>query len=152
MRQRITAALKDAMRGDDPTRTATLRLVLAAIKDREIENRTSSEEGSEISEGDVLQLLAKMIKQREESVKTYEEAGRVELAQREVAEIAVISEFLPKPLDASEAEVAMSEAIAEIGASSLKDMGSVMALLKQRYAGRMDFAAIGPMVKQRLGA
>ncbi|MEM8791621.1 MAG: GatB/YqeY domain-containing protein [Pseudomonadota bacterium] len=150
MRDKITKAMKDAMRDKDQVRLCTLRLMLAALKDREIANR--GEEGPpEITEPDALALFDKMVRQREESSATYEEAGRMELAERERAEIAVIKQFLPKPLSGPEVEAAIEAAITDTGASSIRDMGKVMGHLKSHHAGRMDFGAAGARVKAALG-
>ena len=146
---RISSALKDAMRSKDQTRLSTLRLITAAIKDRDIALRGDGEDRG-VTEADILQILGKMVKQRDESARTYEEAGRLELAEAERAEIEVIEGFLPKPLSEEEREAAVDAAIAETGASSVRDMGRVMALLKERHAGRMDFAKAGPLVKAKL--
>ena len=151
LRGRISASLKEAMKARDAQRLGTLRLINAAIKDREIAMRGG--DGSEsVGDEEVLDILARMIKQRRESVRAYEEAGRLELAQGEEAEIAVIEGFLPRQLDGDEVDRAVDEAVAETGASSIRDMGRVMGVLKGRYAGRMDFAAVGPRVKDRLSA
>ncbi|MCI4660461.1 MAG: GatB/YqeY domain-containing protein [Neomegalonema sp.] len=153
MRNRIKAALKEAVDGDDPTRTATLRLIDAALKDREHDLLSNSdEEGGKFPDQHVFELLSKMIAQREESARAYEEAGRLELAQREVDEIAVIREFLPKPLSEQEVMQAVDAAVAELGAKDLREMGSVIALLKARYPNRMDFSALGPLLRKRLTA
>ncbi|MEM1384254.1 MAG: GatB/YqeY domain-containing protein [Pseudomonadota bacterium] len=150
MRDRINAALKDAMRARDEVRTSTLRLMLACIKDRDIAAR--SEEGAVgLDEAGLVDLLAKMIKQREESARVYEEAGRMELAERERSEIAVIRGFLPKPLTEAEVSQAIDRAIAETGASSIRDIGKVMGALRGRFAGRMDFGKAGAQVKAVLG-
>ena len=146
---RISSALKDAMRSKDQTRLSTLRLITAAIKDRDIALRGDGEDRG-VTEADILQILGKMVKQRDESARTYEEAGRLELAESERAEIEVIEDFLPKPLTDEERKAAVAAAIAETGASSVRDMGRVMALLKERHAGRMDFAKAGPLVKAKL--
>ena len=150
MRERINAALKEAMLAKDKVRTGTLRLMTAAIKDRDIALR--SEDGaSGLDEAGIMALLAKMVKQREESAATYETAGRMELAEAERAEITVIKEFLPKPLTGEEVDAAIRKAMDETGASSIRDMGKVMGALKARYAGRMDFGAVGSRVKAALG-
>ena len=149
LQSRINAALKDAMRAKDQTRLSTLRLITAAIKDRDIALRGDGEERG-VTEADVLQILGKMVKQRDESARTYEEAGRLELAEGERAEIEVIEAFLPRQLTEAERAAAVDRAIHDTGASSIRDMGRVMAALKAEYAGRMDFAAAGPMVKARL--
>lgn len=150
LKDRVAAALKEAMKAKDAERLSTLRLINAAIKDREIALRGSGEEAA-LSEGDVTAILAKMVKQRLESARAYEEGGRLDLAERERGEIGVIDEFLPRQLSEEEAAAAVDAAIAETGAESIRDMGKVMGSLKGRYAGRMDFGAVGPMVKDRLG-
>ncbi len=149
MRDQISAALKDSMKAKDAMRTATLRLILAAMKEREIALREDDGD-AELDEVGSLQILSKMIKQREESARVYEESGRLELAERERAEMEVIREYLPKPLTEEEATAAVEEAIAELKASSIKDMGKVMGALKERHAGRMDFSKVGAMVKAAL--
>ena len=150
MRDRITAALKEAMLAKDKLRTCTVRLMLAAIKDRDIALR--SEDGADgLDDAGIMALLAKMVKQREESAATYETAGRMELAETERAEIGVIKDFLPRPLSANEVEAAITKALAETRASSIRDMGKVMGVLKAQYAGRMDFGAAGGRVKAALG-
>jgi len=150
MRDRITAALKEAMLAKDKLRTSTVRLMLAAIKDRDIALR--SEDGADgLDDAGIMALLAKMVKQREESAATYETAGRMELAETERAEIGVIKDFLPRPLTADEVDAAIRKALAETRASSIRDMGKVMGVLKSQYAGRMDFGAAGGRVKAALG-
>jgi uncharacterized protein len=150
MRETITAALKLATKAQDKRRISTLRLVSAAIKDRDIAARTAGK--GEVTDAELLELLAKMIKQREESEKIYRDAGRGELAQQEAEEIAIIREFLPTQLSDADMQKAIAEAIAEAGAASVKDMGKVMAALKARYAGQMDFARASAMVKAKLGS
>lgn len=155
MKARVAAALKDAMRARDDVRLSTLRLINAAIKDRDIAARGSTDgEGSAegVSDAEVLEILAKMIKQRQESIRAYEEGGRLELAEQERAEVAVIEEFLPRQLGEDEVEAAIGDAIDQTGAESLRDMGKVMAALKARYTGRMDFSTVGPAVKARLAS
>ena len=149
MRETITAALKTATKAQDKRRISTLRLVSAAIKDRDIAARTAGK--GEATDAELLELFAKMIKQREELEKIYREAGRAELATQEAEEIAIIREFLPVQLSDADAQKAIADAIAEAGASSVKDMGKVMAALKARYAGQMDFAKAGALVKAKLG-
>ena len=148
MRDRINEALKQAMKAKDAARLSTLRMIAAAIKDREIAART---EGGAVGEPEILALLGKMVKQRQESARAYAEAGRAELADKEQAEIAVIEEFLPRQLGADEVAAAIDAAIAATGAASLRDMGRVMAELKAHYTGQIDFGAAGPLVKARLG-
>ena len=152
LRDRIGEALKGAMREKDAKRLSTLRLINAAIKDRDIAKRGEGGDGAEtgVGEGDILQILGKMVKQRQESARAYEEGGRLELAEGELAEIAVIEGFLPRQMDEAETEAAVNAAVAETEASSIRDMGKVMGVLKGRYTGQMDFGKVGPMVKARL--
>lgn len=149
LRAEINSALKQAMKDKAADRLSTLRLINAAIKDREIALRGEAEE-TEVKEADVLAILGKMVKQRQESARTYEEGGRLDLAERELAEIEVIEEFLPRKLDDEEVAAAIDKAMEEVGASSIRDMGKVMGALKSRYTGQMDFGAVGPKVKDRL--
>ena len=150
MRESITAALKDAMRAKDAARLSTLRLMNAAIKDKDIARRG---EGSDeaVSDADILAILGRMVKQRQESVRAYEDGGRMELADKERAEIAVIEEFLPRQLTEAEVQAAIAAAVAEVGAATIRDMGKVMGVLKAKYTGQMDFGAVGPLIKARLG-
>ena len=150
MREQINAALKEAMKAKDKRKMSTLRLINAAIKDRDIAVRTKGS-GEAVSDSEVLEILAKMIKQRRESVTTYEEAGRLELAEQEQQEIEIITGFLPKQLSDEEVRAACEQAISDAGAESLKDMGKVMGALKGAYAGQMDFGKAGAIVKQLLG-
>ena len=150
LRDQLQTALKEAMKAKLADRLSTLRLINAAIKDRDIANRGEGGEG-EISEAEILAALGRMVKQRQESARAYEEGGRLELAEKETAEIKVIEEFLPRQLEAAEVEAAIAAAVAEVGATSIRDMGKVMALLKAKYTGQMDFGAVGPRIKDRLG-
>lgn len=151
MRSRVMAALKDAMKNKEADRLSTLRLINAAIKDRDISARgEGSDEGA--NDGDILQILGKMVKQRQESTRAYEEGGRLELAEREQAEIKIIEEFLPRQLSEDETVAAIDKAVHDSGADSLRDMGKVMAMLKEAYTGQMDFGRVGPLVKDRLTA
>lgn len=150
MRSKLAAALKDALKAKEATRLSTLRLINAAIKDREISLRgDDSSEG--VGDTEIMAILAKMIKQRQDSALAYEEAGRLELASREREEIGIIQEFLPKQLDEAEVQNAISTAIKKTGAESIRDMGRVMAVLKSDFAGQMDFGKVGGMVKAHLG-
>jgi len=151
IRTRISAALKDAMKAKDADRLSTLRLINAAIKDRDIALRGTEDEAKGCGDTDVLAILGRMVKQRQESARAYEEGGRLELAEKELSEIKVIEAFLPKQLDAEETQAAVDKAIAEVGAASVRDMGKVMGVLKGKYTGRMDFGKVGPMVKTALG-
>lgn len=149
LRDKVGASLKQAMKEKDAARLSTLRLINAAIKDRDIAARgEGNDEG--VGEAEVLAILGKMVKQRQESARAYEEGGRFDLAEREMSEIKVIEEFLPRQLDAAETEAAVDAAIAEVEASSIRDMGRVMGVLKAKYTGQMDFGSVGPMVKERL--
>lgn len=149
LRSRVNDALKTAMKSKDAARLSTLRLINAAIKDRDIAKRGDGEEGG-VSDADVLSILGKMVKQRQESARAYEEGGRLELAEKERAEILVIEDFLPKQLSEAEVEAAIAAAVKETGASSIRDMGRVMGVLKSKYTGQMDFGAVGPKVKDKL--
>lgn len=150
LRTRISDALKDAMKQKEAGRLSTLRLINAAIKDRDIALRGEGRDDG-VSEEEILQILGKMVKQRNDSVRAYEEAGRLELAEQEQTEIGVIEEFLPKQLDDEETAAAIDKAIKATGASSIRDMGKVMGELKARFTGQMDFGRVGPLVKDRLG-
>jgi uncharacterized protein len=149
LRTRITSSIKQAMRDKDSARLSTLRLINAAIKDRDIAVRGDGNDDG-VGDDEVLAILGKMTKQRKESATTYEEGGRLDLAERELAEIVVIEEFLPRKLTEAEVTAAVDSAVAETGASSIRDMGRVMGELKSKYTGQMDFGAVGPMVKERL--
>ena len=151
LRDRITDALKEAMRNKATERLSTLRLVNAAIKDRDIALRGSGGGDEGASEDEVLGILGKMIKQRQESARAYEEGARLELAEKERAEIVVIEDFLPKQLSEDETAKAVTKAISKVGAESIRDMGKVMGELKGKYMGQMDFSRVGPMVKELLG-
>lgn len=151
MRDRIFAALKEAKSNGDPTRLCTLRLMVAAIEDREAARRGAEEAGAQLSDAEVNEILSKMIRQREDSIRRYEESGRLELAEQEGREAAVIREFLPEPMSDDEMRKAVRAAIEETNASSLRDMGQVMSRLKGRYPGRMDVGKAGAEVRRALG-
>ncbi|MCP5088766.1 MAG: GatB/YqeY domain-containing protein [Rhodobacteraceae bacterium] len=150
MRERISCETKQAMRDKARERLSTLRLIGAAIKDRDIAARSDGNFDG-VSDTEILSVLAKMIKQRVDSVKVYEEAGRLELAEKERAEISVIEDFLPKQLNEDEVRAAVQKAITDTGAASIRDMGKVMGALKASYAGQMDFGKAGGEVKELLG-
>ena len=149
LRARISADTKEAMKAKDSARLSTLRLISAAIKDREIAARGEPGEGR-LTEDDLVAMLSRMVKQRQESAKAYEEGGRLELAERELDEIALIQSYLPRQLDDAETHAAIDKAISDLGAESIRDMGRVMAELRTHYAGQMDFGAVGPVIKERL--
>ncbi len=149
MRTELNEALKAAMRNRDACAVSTLRLILAAIKDRDIAARGAGRpEG--ISEDEILDLLRKMIRQRAEAIALYEKGGRVELAEQEAREIEVIRRFLPQQMDDAELAAAVRTVVGEIGAAGLKDMGKVMAELKTRHAGRIDFGKASALARQQL--
>ncbi|WP_120502472.1 GatB/YqeY domain-containing protein [Roseovarius sp. EL26] len=149
LREQVNAALKQAMRDKDSGRLATLRLINAAIKDQDI-SRRGGDNDTGVNDTEILAILGKMTKQRNESVRAYEEGGRIDLAERERDEIKIIEEFLPRQLNDTEIEAAVEKAITDVGASSIRDMGKVIGQLKDSYTGQMDFGAVGPMVKNRL--
>lgn len=148
MREQLTAAMKDAMKAKDSLRLATIRLIQSAIKDQDIAQRTAGKEP--LGDGEILQLMAKLIKQREESAKIYDTNARPELAEKERQEIAAIASFMPQQLSDDETRGAIAAAIAETGAAGIKDMGKVIAVLRNNYAGQMDFAKASGLVKDML--
>ena len=149
MRDILEKSLKDAMKARDTQKISTIRLINAAIKDRDIAIR--SEDNLEgVSDDEILSILSKMIKQRKDSAKQYEEGGRLELAQQEFEEIEIIEKFLPRQLDLNETEQIVKKIILEINANSLRDMGKVMSLLKENYSGKMDFSKAGVVAKELL--
>jgi len=150
LRARLTTEMKEAMKAGDKERLATVRMIQAALKDRDIEARGNGKDP--ISDDEILSLLQKMIKQRTESASVYEQGGRPELAANERAESAIIESFLPKQMDEAETQAAIDAAIAETGAAGPKDMGKVIAALKGAYAGRMDFGKASGLVKAALAA
>jgi uncharacterized protein YqeY len=151
LRASIMAATKQAMKDKAANRLSTLRLISAAIKDRDIAARAEgNDEG--VGDDELLSILGKMTRQRSESAKTYEEAGRIDLAERELEEITVIEEFLPRQLDEGEVDAAVDAAIRTVGAASIRDMGKVMGELKGKYTGQMDFGSVGAKVKGKLSS
>lgn len=149
MREAVASALKDAQKSQNKERVSTLRLVNAAIQDRDISNRGAGKGPADNDE--VLQILTKMVKQREESAKAFDDGGHPELAVKERSEIEILREFLPTQLNDDETRAVIAEAIAETGAASVKDMGKVMGVLKAKYTGQLDFAKAGGVIKQLLG-
>lgn len=149
MREQLSAQLKDAMKGGNKERVATIRLIQSAIKDRDIANRGTGKELA--TDDEILQILAKMVKQREESAAIYEKAGRLDLSTQEQAEIVIIRSFMPQQLSDAEVETIAKNLIAELGASGVRDMGKVMAAMRERHAGQMDFAKASGLVKGLLG-
>jgi uncharacterized protein len=152
LRDRINDAVKDAMKAKDAPRVSALRMITAALKDREIAARVEPGGGGPLADEQIFQVLQKMIKQREDSAQQFRAGNRPELAAKEEGEIAVCREFLPKGMDAAEMEAAVKAAIAETGAASMKDMGKVMGALKAKHAGKMDFGKANALIKGMLGA
>ena len=150
LRARLTTEMKEAMKAGDKAKLATVRMILAALKDKDIEARGLGKDPA--SEEDILALMQKMIKQRTESAGIYEQGGRPELAENERAEIAIVTSFLPQQMDEAETRAAIAAAVAETGAAGPKDMGKVIGVLKAKYAGRMDFGAASGLVKAALNA
>jgi uncharacterized protein YqeY len=150
LREQITEAMKDAMRAREPDTLSTVRMILAGIKDKDIAARPGGN-ATGIGDPEILSLLQSMVKQRRESVTLYAQGNRADLVAKEEGEIAVIERFLPQQMDAAATDAAIAVAIAESGAASIKDMGKVMAALKGKYSGQMDFSAVGPAVKAKLG-
>ena len=148
MREQFSKELKIAMKAGEKRRVDTIRMINAALKDRDIEARG---QGKTVSDEEILALLQKLVKSRQESAEIYEKAGRTDLSTQEREEIAVIQSFLPQPLSAAEVDAAIASAIAETGAASIKDMGKVVAALKSKYAGRFDVAKASGLVKAKLG-
>lgn len=151
LREDINAAVKDAMKSGDRKRLSTLRLMTAAIKDKDINSRTDGHDSLPTPDTSLVELFAKMVKQRHESIAIYLQGGRPELAQNEQDEIAVIQSYMPKQLSDEEAKAAVAVVIKAVGAANVKDMGKVMAELKAKYAGQMDMAKAGAVVKALLG-
>ncbi|MBP0444927.1 GatB/YqeY domain-containing protein [Roseomonas sp. SSH11] len=149
LRARFTEELKAAMRAGDTARTSTIRMITAKLKDADIASRPSGVD--QIPEEQITSMLRGMVKSRRESVEMYRQGNRPELAEKEEAEIAVIESFLPQQMDEAAMQAAVQDAVAETGASSVKDMGKVMAVLKAKHAAVLDMAKAGPMVKAALG-
>jgi len=150
IRTRLNDTLKDAMKAKDTCAVSTIRLILAALKDRDIAARSDGSDAN-LNDDQILQLLQSMVKQRNDSIKMYRDGKREDLAEREEREIGIITTFLPEQMDETKMAEAVEATIADVGASCLKDMGPTMAALKERYAGKMDFGKASGMVKQRLG-
>jgi uncharacterized protein len=148
MRDKLTDSMKDAMKAKDSRRLSTVRLIQAAVKDRDIANRGAGKDAA--SDDEILQILQKMVKQREESAKIYEDAGRTELATQEREEIVVLKTFMPDQLSDEKVDEIVAAVVAETGAAGMKDMGKVMAVLRERYAGQMDFAKASGVIKAKL--
>ena len=150
LRNQFTADLKTSMLAKDSTRTSTLRMIIAALKDKDIAARTADDKSEGLSDDAILSMLQGMIKQRRDSVEQYEKGGRQELADKEKAEIAIIAAYLPTQMSDEEISAAIDALITESGASGVKDMGKLMGILKEKYNGQMDFGKAGAIVKQKL--
>lgn len=150
MRQQFSDAMKESMKSGDKARLSTIRLIMAAIKDRDIQARTDGKEAA--TDEEILQLLQKMTKQRADSMTAFQAAGRADLYDKEAAEKIILESFLPQQMGADETRAAIAAAIAETGAAGMKDMGKVMAALKAKFAGTMDFAKANGVVKELLTA
>jgi uncharacterized protein YqeY len=150
IREQLPDALKSALKDKDARAVSTMRLIMAALKDRDIAAR-GKDNSEGIGDDEILQMLQTMVKQRRDSIAMYEKGGRLELAEQEAEEIVIIQRFLPEQLDASATESAVEKTIADLGATGLKDMGAVMGALRDNYAGQMDFGRASGIVKARLG-
>lgn len=151
LRNAIPEALRTALKDQDKRAVSTVRLIMAALKDRDIAARgKGNTEG--IGDDEILQMLQTMVKQRRDSIEMYEKGGRLELAEQEAEEITIIERFLPQQLGDAEIGTAVDQVIADVGAGGLKDMGNVMGALRERYAGQMDFGKASALVKEKLGA
>ena len=150
LRERLSEDMKTAMRARDQRALSTIRMVLAELKLRDIAAREKGNQTG-VGEPEIVDMMQKLVRQRRDSIEAYEKGGRPDLVQQEAEEIAVIERYLPKGLSEAETATAIAEAVAATGATSVKDMGRIMALLKEKYAGQMDFGKVGPLVKQKLG-
>ena len=151
LREKLSTDMKEAMKAGDKKKLGTVRLMLSAIKEKDINSRTEGHDSALITDAGILDVLTKMVKQRQDSVTAFEAGGRPELAQNEKDELAVIQSYMPKQMDEAEAKAAVAEAIKAVGATSVKDMGKVMAELKAKFSGQMDMGKAGGIVKALLG-
>jgi uncharacterized protein len=151
LRDQLTADMKDAMKAGDKRKLATIRLMNAAIKDKDINTRTDGHDSEKVSDASIMDVFGKMVKQRQDSIAAFDAGGRLELAQQEREEMAIIQSYMPKQMTDDEAKAAVSGVIAAVGATSIKDMGKVMAELKAKFSGQMDMGKAGGVVKALLG-
>jgi uncharacterized protein YqeY len=151
LRDKLTADMKDAMKGGDKKKLATIRLMLSAVKEKDINTRTEGHDSALISDAAIMDVFTKMVKQRQDSITAFEQGGRPELAQNEKDELTIIQSYMPKQMDEAEAKAAVAEVIKAVGATSVKDMGKVMAELKAKFSGQMDMGKAGGIVKALLG-
>ncbi len=151
LRDQLSNDMKDAMKSGDKRKLATIRLMNAAIKDKDINTRTDGHDSEKISDAAIMDVFAKMVKQRQDSIAAFDAGGRAELAEQERGEMAVIQSYMPKQMSDDEARAAVASVIASVGATSVKDMGKVMAELKSKFSGQMDMGKVGGIVKALLG-
>jgi uncharacterized protein len=151
LRDQLTADMKDAMKAGDKRKLATIRLMNAAIKDKDINTRTDGHDSEKVSDASIMDVFGKMVKQRQDSIAAFDAGGRLELAQQEREEMAIIQSYMPKQMTDDEAKAAVAGVIAAVGATSIKDMGKVMAELKAKFSGQMDMGKAGGVVKALLG-
>jgi uncharacterized protein len=151
LRDKLTTDMKEAMKAGDKRKLATIRLMNAAIKDKDINSRTDGHESEKVSDAVIMDVFAKMVKQRQDSIAAFEQGGRTELAQQEREEMQIIQSYMPKQMSDDEAKAAIADVIAGVGATSVKDMGKVMAELKAKYSGQIDMGKAGGVVKSLLG-
>ncbi len=151
LREQLNADMKDAMKSGEKRKLATIRLMNAAIKDKDINSRTEGHDSEKVSDATIMDVFAKMVKQRQDSITAFDAGGRAELAQAEREEMAIIQSYMPKQMSDEEAKAAIAGVIASVGATSVKDMGKVMAELKVKYSGQIDMGKAGGVVKALLG-
>jgi len=151
LRDKLNSDMKEAMKGGDKKKVGTLRLINAALKDKDINSRTEGAASELTPDSGIIDLMAKMVKQRQDSITAFDQGGRPELAQNERDEMVIIQSYMPKQMDEAEAKAAVADVIKAVGATSIKDMGKVMAELKAHHAGKMDMAKAGGIVKALLG-
>jgi uncharacterized protein len=151
LRDQLTADMKDAMKAGEKRKLATIRLMNAAIKDKDINTRTDGHDSEKISDAMIMDVFSKMVKQRQDSIAAFDAGGRAELAQQEREEMAIIQSYMPKQMSDDEAKAAVADVIAAVGATSVKDMGKVMAELKAKFSGQMDMGKAGGIVRALLG-
>jgi uncharacterized protein len=151
LREKLSTDMKEALKAGDKKKLATVRLMLSAVKEKDINSRTEGHDSALITDAGIMDVLTKMVKQRQDSITAFDQGGRPELAQNEKDEIAIIQSYMPKQMDEADAKAAVAEVIKAVGATSVKDMGKVMAELKAKFSGQMDMGKAGGIVKALLG-
>ena len=151
LREKLSTDMKEAMKAGEKKKLATIRLMISAVKEKDINSRTEGHDSALISDAGIMDVLTKMVKQRQDSITAFEQGGRPELAQNEKDELTIIQSYMPKQMDEAEAKAAVAEVIKSVGATSVKDMGKVMAELKTKFSGQMDMGKAGGIVKALLG-